>query len=102
MSLSSHALIERALRRIQKLGDGEERQTSDPLLAEIALAQVDATLAVARVLEESASPHHTMLRELHDENQSLRRYIDGLTQEVSRLRRSQAPTPRRWWHRFGL
>lgn len=47
---SSRSLVVRALRRIEKIADRTDLTTQDPLLAEIALAQLDTSLALAQEL----------------------------------------------------
>lgn len=48
----SQRIAERSRKRILNLAKNDKLSTDDPLLAEIALAQVDATLAVAQAMME--------------------------------------------------
>lgn len=50
---SSQKFSDRAARRIRAIAERDDLSTNDPLLAEISLAQVDATLAVAAALSEA-------------------------------------------------
>ena len=88
--MDSHELMARAQRRITKLGDGVERHTLDPLRAEIALAQVDATLAVAAAILKSSEPYTEIIDGLRRENRLL---IEELRAQYAREREGIRTTP---------
>lgn len=105
----SKRLSERALRRLRKIGSGVEYSTQDPLLCEIALAQLDATLAVASAVRANTDLH--ALRDLEESVHQLRYQsysVESILRSVDRLvNKYPEPAPRpamryppRWQTRF--
>lgn len=129
MGAISRRLINRSYRRIKKLGarkEGEKLYTADPAALEVAIAQVDATLAVAVAIGD-ASVELRLLR--HPEPSSyfsvppfgskakVEAYIGAMEQDIQYLQvelerllkaQGQTPTPKPldddtappWWIRL--
>lgn len=119
LNIGAQALVARAQRRIEKIGGRTDLITTDPLLAEIALAELDATLAIAQELHlinkrlYSNEPLNIMLPYHQAETMggagwsgggTLRTEFVKLNQTLTALRHDlQArpqPIKRRWWQRW--
>lgn len=108
----SRDLSIRAEQRLDKIFRKEGPITHDPLLCEIAIAQVQATLAVASAIQENGKDNRRAISDLQGTVSWLGWQISELDSELeqARLRRQRPPRPkptpsppkpRPWWQRLG-
>lgn len=109
--MNSNSLISRAEQRRGKIGSGSF-ETADALMAEIALSQLDATLAVATAIQEQGKDRSDKIDELEAkfrwlgrDLQTLQNDVRWFRQDTNELRRQTHTHNTRkkrkpWWHKF--
>lgn len=120
---TSRKLLERAQRRILDIAKRDDLTTTDPLMAEIALAQVTATMALAQGIQEikeqlkpitkievqrtdpfAQSTTYAANRRIRELDQMISRLesglMGGLIKPASPPSHEQHNEPKPWWRRF--